>query len=349
MNEIYKVQGKIGLFDNQFVKQQLKDMGNPLEAVSKVVDFEMFRSLLEDKLLNTNKKNNAGAKPFDVVLMFKIMFIQRYYNLSDNQAEYQIIDRLSFKIFLGLESGDKVPDEKTIWAFREKLTDMGLVEDLFDLFGQQLKEKGLIFNEGKILDASFTEVPRQRNTREENKQIKEDNGDELWNDQPNKKSHKDTDARWTKKNGQNFYGYKDHVKIGIKHKLIETYLVSDASVHDSKALGSLISEEDENQPLYADSAYTGPNQEQAISDCDMINQVCEKGHRNLPLTAQQQASNKTKSKIRARVEHVFGFMEQSMKGLFIRSIGLVRATAIIGLINLTYNIFRYEQLMRGIC
>ena len=346
---MYKAQGKIGLFDNQFVKQQLKDMGNPLEAVSKVVDFEMFRSLLEDKLLNTNKKNNAGAKPFDVVLMFKIMFIQRYYNLSDNQAEYQIIDRLSFKIFLGLESGDKVPDEKTIWAFREKLTDMGLVEDLFDLFGQQLKEKGLIFNEGKILDASFTEVPRQRNTREENKQIKEDNGDELWNDQPNKKSHKDTDARWTKKNGQNFYGYKDHVKIGIKHKLIETYLVSDASVHDSKALGSLISEEDENQPLYADSAYTGPNQEQAISDCDMINQVCEKGHRNLPLTAQQQDSNKAKSKIRARVEHVFGFMEQSMKGLFIRSIGLVRATAIIGLINLTYNIFRYEQLMRGIC
>lgn len=349
MNEMYKAQGKIGLFDNQFAKQQLKDIGNPLEAVSKVVDFEMFRSLLEDKLLNTNKKNNAGAKPFDVVLMFKIMFIQRYYNLSDNQVEYQIIDRLSFKSFLGLESGDKVPDEKTIWAFREKLTDMGLVEDLFDLFGQQLKEKGLIFNEGKILDASFTEVPRQRNTREENKQIKEDNGDELWNDQPNKKSHKDTDARWTKKNGQNFYGYKDHVKIGIKHKLIETYLVSDASVHDSKALGSLISEEDENQPLYADSAYTGPNQEQAISDCDMINQVCEKGHRNLPLTAQQQASNKAKSKIRARVEHVFGFMEQSMKGLFIRSIGLVRATAIIGLINLTYNIFRYEQLMRGIC
>ena len=143
MNELYKTQGKIGLFDNQFAKQQLNDMGNPLEAVKKVVDFEMFRSLLEDKLLNTNKKNNAGAKPFDVVLMFKIMFIQRYYNLSDNQVEYQIIDRLSFKSFLGLETGDKVPDEKTIWAFREKLTEMGLVEDLFELFGQHLKEKGL--------------------------------------------------------------------------------------------------------------------------------------------------------------------------------------------------------------
>ena len=115
------------------------------------------------------------------------MLIQRYYNLGDQQVEYQIIDRMSFKKFLGLESGDKVPDEKTIWAFREKLTQMGIVEDLFIKFRIYLGDKGLIFNEGKIIDASFTEVPCQRNNREENKQIKEDNGDELWNDEPHKK------------------------------------------------------------------------------------------------------------------------------------------------------------------
>lgn len=100
------------------------------------------------------------------------MLLQRYYNLSDKQIEYQIIDRTSFKNFLDLSSGDKVPDEKTVWAFREKLTKLALTEDLFDLFRKHLAEKGLIFNEGKIIDASFTEVPRQRNTREENKQIK---------------------------------------------------------------------------------------------------------------------------------------------------------------------------------
>ena len=346
MSSKYKPTGKIGLFDKQFAAQQLTEMGNPLEAISKVVDFEFFRPILEEKLLNTNKKNNAGAKPFDVVLMFKIMLIQRYYNLGDQQVEYQIIDRMSFKKFLGMESGDKVPDEKTIWAFREKLTQMGIVEDLFIRFRIYLGDKGLIFNEGKIIDASFTEVPIQRNNRDENKQIKEDNGDDLWNDKPHKKSHKDIDARWTKKNGDDYYGYKNHIKIDGKSKLIDTYMVSDASVHDSKVLDMLLTEEDENQPLYADSAYTGANLDQTISNGKMINQVCEKGYRNNPLTTEQQANNRIKSKTRARVEHVFGFMERSMKGLYIWSIGLPRATGILGLINLTYNIFRYEQLIR---
>ena len=346
MSKKYKSTGKTGLFDKEFAAEQLSEIGNPLEAISKVVDFEYFRSLLEEKLLNSNKKNNAGAKPFDVVMMFKIMLIQRYYNLGDKQVEYQIIDRMSFKRFLGLETGDKVPDEKTIWAFREKLTQMGVVEDLFDKFRVYLNDKGLILGEGKIIDASFTEVPRQRNNREENKQIKQDNGDELWNDNPHKKSHKDIDARWTQKNGENYYGYKNNIKIDSKGKLIDTYMICDASVHDSKVLDMLLTEEDENQPLYADSAYTGPNQEEVIMDFKMINRVCEKGHRNTPLTSEQQASNRIKSKTRARVEHVFAFMEQSMRGLFIWSVGLVRATGIIGLINLTYNIFRYEQLMR---
>lgn len=347
MSRKFKTKGKIGLFDKQFATEYLSVMGNPLEAISNVFDFEYFRPILEERLLNTNKKSDAGAKPFDPVLMFKIILIQRYYNLGDEQVEYQIVDRTSFKSFLGLESGDKVPDQKTIWAFRERLTNLGLVEDLFDKFRDYLKDKGLIFNEGKIIDASFTEVPRQRNTREENKQIKEENGDELWNDNSYKKSHKDIDARWTQKNGENYYGYKDHVKIDAKSKLIDTYIVSDASVHDSRALELLLTEEDENQPLYADSAYTGPDQEQAILDFKMDNQVCEKGRRNKPLSSEQIAKNRIKSKTRSRVEHVFGFMERSMRGLYIWSIGLARATGIIGLINLTYNIFRYEQLLRA--
>ena len=108
MSKKYKPAGKIGLFDKQFAAEHLSEMGNPLEAIKKVIDFEYFRPLLEEKLLNTNKKNNAGAKPFDVVLMFKIMLIQRYYNLGEQQVEYQIIDRMSFKKFLGIESCDKV-------------------------------------------------------------------------------------------------------------------------------------------------------------------------------------------------------------------------------------------------
>ncbi|MDA3942502.1 MAG: IS5 family transposase [Bacteroidetes bacterium] len=344
--QVYKSKGEKGLFDEQLTFERLSAIGNPLEKISAVIDFEAFRNTLEAKLLNTEKKNNAGAKPYDVVMMFKIMILQRYYGLGDTQVEYQIIDRLSFKKFLGLESGDKVPDEKTVWAFRENLTNSGVVELLFGQFLHFLEEKNLIFNEGKLIDASFTVAPRQRNTREENEKIKKGEGGDLWNDQPNKKKHKDIDARWTKKNGEKFYGYKNHAKVDSKSKFINTYVVTDASVHDSQALDNLLDKRDKGQPLYADSAYTGENQKKVIRKYRLKNKVHEKGYRGKPLTDKQKAKNKIKSKIRVRVEHVFGFMEQSMNGLVVKSVGMGRATGIIGLINLTYNLFRFEQVQR---
>jgi len=343
---MYKTRGKKGLFDEEFTKERLSAMGNPLEAISKVVDFELFRKPLESKLLNTNKNNNAGAKPYDVVMLFKILILQRYYGLGDNQVEYQILDRISFKTFLGLETGDKVPDEKTVWSFRERITKTGLVEELFEQFTSFLEKQELIFNEGQLIDASFTVAPRQRNTREENKKIKNGEGDNLWNDKPNKKKHKDIDARWTKKNGETFYGYKNHAKVDNRSKFINTYTVTDASVHDSQALDDLLDEKDKDQDLHADSAYTGEEQDKIVAKYEMKNKVHEKGYRNKPLTDEQKASNTKKSKIRARVEHVFGFMEQSMNGLVLKSVGMVRAAGIIGLINLTYNLFRYEQIKR---
>ena len=342
----YKPTGNKGLFDEQETQERLTKIGNPLEKISKAVDFDMFRELLEAKLLNQNKKNNAGAKPYDIVMMFKILILQRYYGLGDTQIEYQILDRLSFKKFLGLESGDKVPDEKTVWLFRENVIKSGLIEEVFELFTKFLENKGLIINEGKMIDASFTITPRQRNTREENNKINEGKGDELWDDEPNKKRHKNVDARWTKKNNETFYGYKNHTKADTKSKFIDKYKVTDASVHDSQVLDDLLVEQDKGQDLHADSAYTGEDQENVISKYNMNNKVHEKGYRNKPLTEEQKTNNREKSKIRARVEHVFGFMEQSMNGLFIKSVGIKRAEGIIGLINLTYNLFRYEQVVR---
>lgn len=344
--QVYKPTGEKGLFDEQFNIDRLSIIGNPLEKISNVIDFEFFRKSLESRLLNTEKKNNAGAKPFDVVMMFKIMILQRYYGLGDQQVEYQIIDRLSFKKFLGLESGDKVPDEKTVWLFREKLTNSGVIEVLFSQFVGFLEDKNLIFNEGKLVDASFTVAPRQRNSREENVKIKKGEGQSLWNDQPNKKKHKDIDARWTKKNGETFFGYKNHAKVDSKSKFINKYLVTDASVHDSQALDDLLDKSDKGQPLFADSAYTGDKQKKIIRKYKLKNKVHEKGYRGKPLTERQKANNKIKSKTRVRVEHVFGFMEQSMNGLSIKCVGKVRATGIIGLINLTYNLFRFEQVQR---
>jgi IS5 family transposase len=209
--------------------------------------------------------------------MFKIMILQRYYGLGDRQVEYQILDRSSFKSFLGLETGDKVPDEKTVWAFRDKLTGSGLVEDLFGLFNDHLEQKELIFNQGRMIDVSFTVAPRQRNTRGENQKIRDGGGKDLWNDRPHRKSYKDIDAQRTKKNNENFYGYKDHAKVDTKNKFINKYLVTSASVHDSQATEDLLDKEDEGQPLNADSAYTGEKQEAIIAKYKMVNQVHGKG------------------------------------------------------------------------
>ena len=134
------------------------------------------------------------------------------------------------------------------------------------------------------------------------------------------------------------------MKADVKTKLIEEYEVTDASVHDSQAIEGLLTEKDLGQELYADSAYTGEEQEKVYEQKKIINKVIEKGYRNKPLTEKQVADNKEKSKIRVRVEHIFGFVENSMNGSIIRTIGFARAKAKIGMMNLTYNICRCAQL-----
>jgi len=345
MSQKYKPNSTSSLFQEEFRLEKLSKQGDPLERLNKVVDWEFFRNTAE-KALNTDKMANAGPKPYDPLLMFKILILQRYYNLSDEQIEYQILDRLTFCRFLGLSLNDRVPDEKTIWEFRDRLINKELDKELFDLFGRLLEEHGLIAHEGKIIDASFVEAPRQRNSREENKQIKEGTPLEKWDKTPNKKRQKDTDARWTKKNHETHYGYKNHAKVDNKHKFIDTYTTTDASVHDSQALDDLLDKKDEGQYLWADSAYTGEDQENTIKRYKVNNMVHEKGYKNKPLTEAQKTLNKEKSKIRVRVEHVFGFMEQSMNKLYVRSIGINRASGFVSLVNLTYNLFRYEQVVR---
>lgn len=340
----FKRSKAVGFFDEDFRLEKLTKLGDPLDRLAKGIDFELFRSLLLEHL-EVEPKGKGGRRPYDYVLMFKVLILQRFYNISDDQTEYQICDRLSFMRFLGLTLADDVPDSKTIWQFRERLTDLGLVEVLFDTFLMKLQELDLVVHKGKIVDASFTEAPRQRNTRQENKQIKQGETPKEWKNHSHKLSQKDLDARWTKKNGKSYYGYKNHTKCDKKSKLITAYKVTDASVHDSQIIQKLLSEEDENQDLYADSAYAGKELDEELRSQKKVSpKFIEKGYRNRSLTEKQKAANKEKSKTRARVEHIYGFVENSMNGSTIRSIGISRAESITGLMNLTYNMFRKIQL-----
>ena len=340
----FKKHRDYGFWDQDIRLKKLSQLGDPLEMLNNFVDFEMFRVFLETHL-SKEPKGKGGRPPYDYVLMFKILILQRFYNLSDEQTEYQINDRMSFMRFLNLSIADDIPDSTSIWLFRERLTDLELVEELFALFLNDLERLNLVVDEGKIIDASFVEVPRQRNSKEENKQIKEGEIPARFEANPHVKSQKDTDARWAKKNNETYYGYKNHVKQDAGSKIMVKYKVTDASVHDSQATEDLLDDGDKGEDFYADSAYTGEPQEKIIAGKEMNNKVCEKGYRNHPLTDEQKSNNREKSRIRSRVEHIFGFMEMSMNGMYIYNIGIKRATAIIGLMNLTYNMFRKIQLM----
>jgi len=340
---MFKLRRDKGFFDEELRLSRLSKQNDPLEKLNKVVDWEMFRIVIEP-IFKKEAKGKGGRRPYDYILLFKMLVLQRYYNLSDDQIEYQVLDRLSFMRFLGITLSDDVPDSKTVWNFREVLTKSNIAETLFELFTTRLKELGLVANEGRIVDASFVEVPKQRNKKEENDQIKEGFIPKNWENKPNMLRQKDTDARWTKKNNVSYFGYKDHVKIDSKSKLILKYRITDASVHDSQEIEELLEPTDKNQPLWADSAYFGEPIAKIVKKKKMKNKIHEKGTKNNPLNEEQKALNTEKSKIRCRVEHIFGFIENSMNGSYIRCIGQKRAKATIGLMNLTYNICRYSQL-----
>ncbi len=278
------------------------------------------------------------------VFMFKILVLQSLYNLSDAQLEFQITDRFSFMAFLGLHLNDRVPDEKTIWLFRDELTTAKLIDRLFEQFDATLSSNGFAAEKGQIIDATIVSAPKQRNRREENKQIKEGETPESWDSKPNKKRQKDTDARWTRKRNVSYYGYKNHGNVDAKHKFIRRFEVTSASVHDSQAVKSLLDKKNSGQEVYADSAYVGKEIDNLLEASNLQSRINEKGYRNRPLTESQQEANREKSKIRSRVEHIFGVQSQRAGSLIRRSIGMVRAKTKIGLRNLSYNLSRYALL-----
>ena len=339
----YRQPNESGLFDKAVRLEELNAMGDPLAKLDAVIDWDLFSSVFE-RLPKAEPKGLGGRPSFAPAMMFKALVIQSLYQLSDQQLEFQITDRLSFKRFLGLTDADKSPDEKTFWAFRETLTRNELIEPLFVIFHAALESKGMFARQGQMVDATFVEVARQRNSREDNATIKAGAVPEGWEAQPHKARQKDVDARWTKKNGERYYGYKNHVKVDSRSKLIEDFTVTDASVHDSNALEELIAEGDPT--TYVDSAYTGPRCEEIFAERKVPAKPIERAYRNRPLNGSQQRNNRARSKIRVRVEHVFATMRMSLRSAWNRCIGMGRNRGMIGMTNLVYNMVRFEQIER---
>lgn len=342
-----------GFFDLSRRYESLDAKPDPLVALNKLIPWETFRPKLVAALEKAGlrataatRKSAAGRKPLDAIVMFKVLILQSLYNLSDDNAEYMIRDRLSFMRFLGLGLEGNVPDAKTIWLYREALAKDETAKALFEAFDTYLKQQGYLAMGGQIIDATIVPVPKNRNTPEENAAIKAGETPKGWAQTPAKLHQKDLDARWTKKNGQSHYGYKDHVNIDRTHKLVREYTVTDAARHDSQELEAVLDPDNTASDVWADSAYRSAETEAKLKEKGLRSRIHRKANRRRKLTKREKQGNKTRSKVRARVEHVFGDFATSMGGKLVRTIGIVRARVKIGLRNLTYNMKRFVCLER---
>ena len=334
------------LFDLENRYGSLSEAGDPAERLDAVIDWEIFRPILEGIDAKAGK-SAAGRRSACRILMFKLLVLQGMNGLSDERLQFQVTDRLSFMRFLGLDLASDVPDARTVWAFGEALKEHRLVDSLFERLKQALADLGLQFKSGQIIDATFVPVPIQRNSPEENAVIKAGALPAQWEQDKNKLAQKDTDARWTKKGGQSHYGYKDQVNIDKDTKLITAHACTDASVHDSQVLQTVLHPEDEDgKELWADSAYRSEGEQARLKKSKHESQIHERAYRGKPLSEDQKVGHKAKSSVRARVQHVFGHMQNSMGGMMLRTIGAQRARVGVALMNLTYKLKRIEVLIR---
>jgi IS5 family transposase len=323
-----------------------------LECLNQVIDWNIFLPTLK-KAFNREPKlgqesggpGKSGRPPFDEGFMFKILVLQSFYNLSDEETEYQIRDRLSFMHFLGLSMRDTVPDARTIWLFREGLKKAGAIKQLFDDLALHLDGAGLRPSGGQIIDATFVQVPHRHKKKEpaEKQDIlleKKPLTPEEERHRAKCLAHRDDDATWTMKRKKAFFGFKSHIATDLEHKIIRSYCVTTAKDHDSLAMDELLLDPTVAKDVWADSAYRSEKREKELKEKGYTSHIHERAYRNRPLTDAQNEANKEKSRIRTRVEHTFGHMKNSMGGLFTRTIGMARAVAKIGLKNIAYNLYR---------
>ncbi len=238
--------------DNRLTALSAK--GDPLEAIDRLVPWESFRGDIEAAVLTpeTERKSTAGRKPIDASCCSDAILQSLYIcRTSRSSIRSAIGSRLRGS---AIRYRGCIPDGTTLWLFREKLARLALLK-LFDRFDRHLGAKGYIARGGQIVDATIVPVPKQRNTREENEAIKSGETPKAWKKKPAKNRQKDKDARWTKKHGRSFYGYKNHVNADAMHKLIRRYDVSDAAVHDSQKLDALLDKANRSADVFADSAY----------------------------------------------------------------------------------------------
>ena len=332
-----------GLFDLSDHLARLSATGDPLEALERHVDFEAFRTVLMEALCY-GVRAKGGRPPYDPVTMFKVLVLASMHNLSDERMEFLIRDRLSWLRFLRFEIGEPTPDQKTIWLFREKLTQekltqSGVFKSLFAAFEEQLCKRGYKPTGGQIVDATLVSAPRQRMRKEEKERARAgESASAIWPDDPARAAQKDTDARAvvsysrarkTAEGEQDaglvdisipHFGYKNHISIDRKWRFVRGETCTHAARYDGHELASVLGATNSSKSVWADTAYRSARNEAWLKAQGYRSNIHRKKPRGKPMAKHIRRDNATRSSIRACVEHVFGY-EKGPMAITIRSIG----------------------------
>jgi len=333
---------KTSLFAPEEREARLDKLGDILQELEKHVNFAELAGAI-DQAAPRPSRERGGRPPFPTELMVRILLLQQLYNLSDEQLEFQLLDRLSFQRFAGLRDSSQIPDRTTFWTFRERLIAAGASESILAAVNRELERAGYLARGGQIVDASLATVPKQHITREEKKLLNQKAFPINWS--PSKRRQKDTQAHWTKKHGKAYFGYKLSINVDKRYKLIRSLHVSTASEHDTLHLEKVLDEGNTCRELYADKGYVDGEREDRLKESGLRVNIQRKATKNKPLSECQNKRNRRIAKKRARVEHVFASLEQ-MGGKCLRCIGLARANLQLHFKAAIYNLRRFCFLKR---
>jgi IS5 family transposase len=266
---------------DMLVTQQSKG-ATRLEKISRIINWKRLGSKLEFMI----RRGKMGRPPYPSLSLFKVLVLQRLYNLSDPQMEEMLYDRLSFRRFCDFGLTDKLPDETTICKFRGALGNK--VNGLLEAVLQDLAEQGLTMKGGAIVDATVISSKSAVPT-----------GGEV--------SKTDPEAGWTKKAGRYHHGYKMHACVDEEHGLVQGVEVTSADVHDSLVFGQLISADDPY--VYADKAYDSRRNRQILTEHGIEDRILYRGRRGQGQPQWQKELNKLWNKKRSSIERTFAHLK----------------------------------------
>jgi len=312
-----------------------------LAAIDELVDFGAVAAKVDDACPRPDR-SKGGRPPYPTEVMVRMLFLQALYNLSDEDCEYQVLDRMSFQHFCGLAGELHIPDARTLWSFKQRLAQGGLGgRAIFDAVSLQLQQHGYIPRGGQIVDASIVQAPITQTRADEREALNEGKAPEGWSDK--KLRHSDRDARWTKKHGKSFYGYKLHGNVDARYKLIRRIAVTPANVDDGQTLARVLDPSNTGRQVLADRGYDSQANQELLQAEQLRDGIARRAKPGQEHRRRLDARNRTISRKRARGEHAWAGLQQ-LGGKVVRAMTLARNELAITLKCAAYNVKRLVWL-----